>query len=91
MLVGVNNKTSKCMLYGQLGKTLLQASIDQNLLTFWAKIGNANGEQFSKTLYHVMYKLHKTGLIKSDWILHVQNCNVDNHWITQSVPSKIFF
>ena len=38
-----------------------------------------------------MYELNKTGLIKSDWILHVQNClnncNLYNHWITQCVPN----
>ena len=38
-----------------------------------------------------MHKLNKTGLIKSDWILHVQNClnkcNLYNHWITHCVPN----
>ena len=71
MLLGVNNKTSKCMVYGELGRTPLQASIDQNVFNFWAKIVNANDKQFSKTLYHVMYKLDKTGLIKSDLTQHV--------------------
>ena len=31
MLLGVKNKTSKCMVYGELGRTPLQASIDQNV------------------------------------------------------------
>ena len=91
MLLGVNNKTSKCMVYGELGRTPLQASIDQNVLNFWSKKVNANDKQFSKTLYHVMYTLNKTGLIKPDWILHIQNClnncNLYNHWITQCVPN----
>ena len=34
MLLGVNNNTSKCMVYGELGRTPLQASIDQNVLNF---------------------------------------------------------
>ena len=38
-----------------------------------------------------MHKPNKTGLIKSDWILHVQNrlnnCNLYRHWITQCVPN----
>ena len=91
MLLGVNNKTLKCLVYGELGGTPLQASIDQNVLNLWAKIFNANDKQFSKILYHVMYELNKTGLIKSDWILHVQNClnncNLYNHWITQCVQN----
>ena len=91
MLLGVNNKTSKCMLYGELGRTLLQASIDQNVLNFAAKIVNENDKQFSKTLHRVMYKFNKTCLIKSDWILHVENCLNDcnwyKHWITQCVPN----
>ena len=91
MLLGVNKKTSKCMVYGELGRTLLQASIDQNVLNFAAKIVNENDKQFSKTLYHVMYKVNKTCLIKSDWILHVENClnncNWYNHWIIQCVPN----
>ena len=77
------------MVYGELGRAPLQASIDQNVLNFGAKMVNANEKQFSKTLYHIMYKLNKTGLIKSDWTLHVQNClnncNLYNHWITQCV------
>ena len=81
MLLGVNNKISKCMVHGELGRAPLQASIDQNVLNF--RLVNANNKQFSKTLYHVTYKLNKTGLIKSDWILHVQNClnncNLYNH------------
>ena len=37
-------------------------------------------------------QLNKTGLIKSDWILHVpscclNNCTLYNHWITQCVPN----
>ena len=51
MLLGVNNKTSKCMVcvgpYGELGGTPLQSSIDQNVLNFGAKIVNANDKQFS--------------------------------------------
>ena len=93
MLLGENNKISKCMVYGELCRTPLQASIDQNvsLLNFWAKRVNANDKQFSKILYHGMLKLNKTGLIQSDWILHVQNClnncNLYNHWITLCVPN----
>ena len=38
-----------------------------------------------------MYKLNKTGLIKSDWFLHVKNClnncNLYNQRITQCVPN----
>ena len=61
------------MVYGEVGRTPLQASIEKNVMIFGAKIVNANDKQFSKTLFHVMYKPNKTGLIKSDWILHVQN------------------
>ena len=79
------------MVYGEVGRTPLQASIDQNVLNFWAKLGNENDKQFSKILYHVMYKLNKTGLIKSDWILHVQNClnnrNLYNHWMCTDYKS----
>ena len=32
MLLGVNSKTSKCLVYGELGITPLQASIDKNVL-----------------------------------------------------------
>ena len=89
MLLGVNNNISKCMVYGESGRATLQANVDQNVLNFWAKIVNANDKQFSITLYHVMYKLNKTGLIKSDWILYVKNClnncNLYNHWITQNI------
>ena len=84
-------------MYGELhvGRTLLQARILQNVLNFRAIIVNANDKQFSKTLYHVMYnmyKLNKTRLINSDWILHVKincldNCNLYNHRITQGVPN----
>ena len=81
MLLGVNNKILKCTVHGELGRAPLQASMDQNVLNF--RLVNANDKQFSKTLYHVMYKLNKTGLIKSDWILHIQNClnncNLYNH------------
>ena len=66
MVLGVDNKTTKCMVYCELGRPPLQASTDQNVLNFWAKIGNANDKQFSKTLYHVVYKLNKRGVIKSD-------------------------
>ena len=45
-----------------LGRIPLQASIDQNVLNFGAKIVNANDEQFCKTFYRVMY------MIKSDCI-----------------------
>ena len=48
------------MVYGELGRTPLQANIDQNVLIFGAKIVNANDKQFSKTLYHVMYKLKQS-------------------------------
>ena len=34
MLPGVNNNTSKCMVYGESGRTPLQASIDKNVLNF---------------------------------------------------------
>ena len=32
IVLGVTNKTSKCMVYGEFGRTPLQASIDQNVL-----------------------------------------------------------
>ena len=44
--VGLYNKTSKCMVYGELGRAPLQASINQNVSIFWAKRVNANDKQF---------------------------------------------
>ena len=41
------------MVYGELGRTPLQASIHQNVLNFWAKIVNAKDKKNSKTLYHI--------------------------------------
>ena len=66
MLLGVNKQILICMVYTELGRNPLQAGIDKNVSNFWTKIVNANDNIFSKTLYRVMYKLHKTGLIKSD-------------------------
>ena len=37
MLLGVNDKTSKCMVYGELGRTPLQASIGQTVSNFLGK------------------------------------------------------
>ena len=36
LLLGVNNKTAKCIVYGELGRTPSQASIDKNVLHIWA-------------------------------------------------------
>ena len=91
MLLGVTNKTSK--MYGELVRTHLQASIDQDVLNFGTKIVglNANDKNLSTTLYHVIYKLNKAGLIKSEWNLNVKNCSNNcylyNHWITEGVPN----
>lgn len=95
ILLNVSNKSPKCMVYGELGRMPLQALIDQNVLNFWARILNANDKQISKILYNVTYRLNKVGLLKSDWILHVQNClnNIEmyNLWISQSVSNRNCF
>ena len=64
MHLRINNKISKCIVHGELGRTHLQASIDKKCIEFGGKIVNANDQQFSTTLYHVMYKQNRFDKIR---------------------------
>ena len=84
ILLNVNCRTPKCMVYGELGKVRLQCLIDQRLVTHWGRVISNGCHRISKKMYLLMYHLHMETNFKSAWIGAVQSilgkCGLSHVW-----------
>lgn len=97
MLLRVNNSTSKCMVYGELGRFPLQTFINQRMLNYWARMIQSDDHRLNKRLYQITYTLCKQRQFESEWISHIKqtlnSCNLYQCWLAQRihVPSINIF
>ena len=70
MLLGLKQSMLSVMIYGELGITPLNISIQSRILNFWARIINGKQEKISVLLYKLLYELHKRDVFHSTWITY---------------------
>ena len=73
------------MVYGEVGKLLLQATIDQRLMSFWLRLPNKEESSFVHIVYMIAHNLFVRDVYKAKWLCRVNNMAENNYWIG-SVP-----
>ena len=83
------------MIYGELGITLLNLSIGNRILNFWARIVNGKPDQISVILYKLAYERHKRNIYQSPWITYVKSSldriGLSDNWLSQTVNNIYTF
>ena len=77
------------MVHGELGITPLKVDISTRIVSFWSKlVNNIENSKLSSLSYNILFALHNTKKIKSQWIETVKDllCELgfSGIWITQS-------
>ena len=85
-VLGVNNKATTCMVYGELGRFPLVLCRKIRILKYWAKLVSSENV-LMKTMYNHMFN----SMFNKSWIVSVRdllnNIGLGEFWINQSVPN----
>ena len=68
-----NKSTSKCMIYGELGRPPLVIQIKQRMANFWIKLAQGKYSELSVIMYRLLLNLNNNSEYESPWIKTVQN------------------
>ena len=95
MLLGLKQSTPNIMIYGELGITPLNLSIENRILNFWAWVVNGKPDKISAILYKLAYELHKKNIYQSPWITYVKSSldgiGLSDNWLSQTVNNIYTF
>ena len=76
-MLKLKKSTPSLMVYGELGKTLLEIKINTRMLSFWSRILNSNEKKLSHLLYKLIYKLHVNNIYHSEWVLCIKKLLIE--------------
>ena len=93
MLLWLKQSIPNIMIYGELGITHLNLSIENRILYFWAV--NGKPDKISVILYKFAYELHKRNIYQSPWITYVNSSldriGISDNWLSQTVNNIYAF
>ena len=72
MVLHVNKSTSKCMIYGELGRPPLVIQIKQRMANFWIKLAQGKDSKLSVIMYRLLLNLNNNSEYESSWVKTVQ-------------------
>ena len=67
-LLGLSDKTTNVMAYGETGRRPLEIQIKTRAITYWSKLFNGKPTKLSYIIYTLLYQLHLNNIFMSDWI-----------------------
>ena len=73
MALHVSKPTSKCMIYGELGRPPLVIQIKQRMANFWIKLAQGKYSKLSVIMFRLLLNLNNNSEYESPWITTVQN------------------
>ena len=73
MVLHVNKSTSKCIIYGELGRPPLVIQIKQRMAKFWIKLAQEKDSRLLVIMYILLLNLYNHSVYESPWIKTVQN------------------
>ena len=56
------------MIYGEVGKLLLQVSVDKQLIAYWFRVLNKDVNTFAYKVYMIALNLFRRDEYKSQWL-----------------------
>jgi hypothetical protein len=75
------------MMYGELGKSPLENTVDKRMIHFWIKMSEGKASKLTCIVYKLLYKLYSAGEHKSVWldtVKHILDCSgVSDIWSNQ--------
>ena len=72
-LLGVNKSTPLCMVYGELGATLIEEYINNRIINFWFRIATGDDNKITTILYRFIKHLYDQNIYQSPWLKNVNN------------------
>ena len=80
--------TPSCMVYGEVGKLLLQVTVDKQLISYWLRLLNKNESTLAHIIYIIVLKLFVCDEYKVKWLCRVKNiidsCGLSYLWFNQT-------
>ena len=77
------------MVYGEVGKLLLQVTIDKRLMSFWMRLLNKEESSLAHIVYMIAHNLFVRDVYKAKWLCRVKhivdNCGLSYLWLNQSM------
>ena len=75
------------MVYGEVGKLLLQVTIDKHMINYWISLLNKDSTSYASIIYTITLKLFISGEYKTQWLSRVKgiidNCGLSYIWLNQ--------
>ena len=86
-ILGVKNSTSKCMIYGELGRYPTDIIIKTRAIGYWCKLISGNPNKLAYKIYSVLLNAYCVSEYKSNWLSFIHKtlneCGMSDVWIHQ--------
>jgi len=90
----LGKSTPNFMVYGESGRHPLYGDVKHRMVTFWAKLISGKESKLSVQVYNVCYQLYIRNLIKTPWMIRINNilndCGFTNIWRVQAIPNELW-
>ena len=81
-----------CMVYGKVGKLLLQVTIDKHMINYRIRLLNKDSTSYASIIYTITLKLFISGEYKTQWLSRmkgiIENCGLSYIWLNQNRIDK---
>ena len=82
MMLHLKPATPKVMVYGELGRHLMEISVQTRMISFWAKVVCGKEDKLSHKFYKILYYLSDQGIFQTQWLNSdrtiLQKCELDH-------------
>ena len=68
-ILKLNNRTPKCMIYGELGITSVSELIDNRMVNFWSKLVHGKNTQISHVVFKLLFNMCEKVFFQSPWLI----------------------
>jgi len=92
LLLSLKKTTPNCMVYGELGVSPLNLSIQVRMLNYWLRNLLSKDSKYSNILYRIIYYKYINDFFQCPWLNYIKrildNCGLSNVWEFQGLFDK---
>ena len=94
LLLRLKTTTPNCIVYGELGRYLVENDIKLRMISYWGKLISGKDTKLSSICYRLLHQLSQESNINSSWLKYIKNifdeCGLSYVWINQNFLNDVW-